>query len=337
VRVRVLGQPQNVELEVRLAGRVGYIEQFYRDQGAFSRHGTGVIRRIRGGEALEVGTHVLEWDGRDGTGAKRIALEGHYRIVVDSGQRRGNAELGRRVTPAPERRVKVARPRAILVGPGAHGPLANLGIHYRCHDGVATGDELLGDLTRCAAAFIDARGAPNRIEVGSAPLDLAAVGGLHEREGTLPGFGRGPLADVHVVHVIAGAVDAPCLQGGGAWQEEPIAHALIAAGVDVVVVLDQPIIDAESGVYHEELGPRLIEFGMPLKQALEDARNESYERVWEGRDLGRAAAWTSAIASWLARRAGKAPIRDAMKIHTASKIDLGTERLMPARHGDSTN
>lgn len=327
VRVRVLGRAQTVTLRAQVVtgARDGRVE-FYRAEGVDPR-AVATVGPVR----LAPGEHVLEWDGRDDGPAERIALAGAYALALQSAER---AATSRRPVTA---EVTVCKPRAQCFEPRFERT-------FRFpHDAL---DRLRTDLsTRYTLA-------PTRTRVDKAPF-LAALGGaavgVVATHGHPAGFSLGDwrapapsleardvrdardapggapsLRDVHAVFVFSCRSGAPDAEG------DDLAAALVAAGVDVVVLSTETILIAEARPYHDAIGLRLLGYGHPIARAARDAARFSHEEVWE-------AATPEQRAAWRAHPERIRPLVEALRVVTAQGIDPATERLVPARYGRATN
>ncbi len=348
VHVRVRGRAQDVVLQVELSrGSTGHRPSFYRQAGVRR----GVIREVRAG-VLEPGEHAIEWDGRDGTSAKRIALQGAYVVRVDSAERRADATRSGQSRPC-EVDVDVARPRAVV-----HAPVltrhrsspettakltAELGDEYaveRTTSSVSAG-AFMRRLRTLAVCYVDTHGAPGAFVVGDFETIQPADVLVAKR-----GDGGKPLADVHAVFVSACEVARPQDANG-----RPLAldGLLLAAGVDVVVTFRSPVLASDLAAYHDLLGPRLLEYGAPIERATHDAARKAAEDAgYRWNELVLAVRQGVPKSSDLYDVLGSVvdvltvierlePVKDALVVRTAPGIDAATEALMPARYGRSTN
>lgn len=319
VRVRVLGRAQTVTLRAQVPPGAGDgRREFYRAEGVDPR-AVATVGPVR----LAPGEHVVEWDGRDDGPAGRIALPGTYALAVQSSER---AATTRRPVTA---EVGVSRPRARCFEP-------RFEFTYRFP--VDALDRLRTDLsTRYTLA-----GTRTRVDRDAflAALGDAAVGVI-ATHGHPAGFSLGdwrapaprldaehlqgkPLRDVHSVFLFS------CKSGARDEDGHDLARALVAAGVDVVVLSTETLLIAEARPYHDAIGVRLLGYGHPIARAARDAAKFSYDQVWE-------AATPERRAAWLAHPERIRPLVDALRVVTAEGVDPAEERLVPARYGRATN
>lgn len=340
VHVRVLGRAQDVSLVVELLrGDRGERPSFYRQAGARGR----VVREVRAG-VLEPGEHALEWDGRDGTWAARIALQGAYGVRVDSPERRADAGRARGQAQPVTLDVTVARPRAMVHAPVLRGYRStpettgkltgDLLQEYAVERTTAseTADRFMRRLPTMAVSYVDTHGEAGAFLVGDGESIQAA-----DVQNAMRAGDRKPLRDVHAVFVAACDVALPrVLRGpdGAPVAQVDLTAWLLNAGVDVVVAFRSPVVAVDVEAYHGLLGPRLLEYGAPIERATHDAARQAAEQVHYR--------WQEFLTAWNADHFWQAierlrPVKDALIVRAGVGIDPAAEALMPARYGVSTN
>lgn len=317
VRVRVLGRAQHVTLRVQLPasdGRAG----FYGREGIDPR-AVAVVGPVH----LAPGEHVLSWDGRDDGPAERIALSGRYVLALQSSER---AATDREPVTA---EVTVAKPRAQCFQPSFERATpfpadtlrklrVDLSIRYEL---APTADRLDRDrfleaLGQAAVGVVVTHGHPAGFSLGDwdAPPPSLEARDIRGK----------PLRDVHAVFLFS------CRSGAPDWEGNHLAEALIAAGVDVVVLSKETVLIAEARPYHDAIGFRLLGYGHPIKRAARDAAKFSYDEVWATESL-------ETRKAWLRHPEKIAPLVNALRVVTARGVDEAEERLVPARYGRATN
>ncbi|MCO5169967.1 MAG: hypothetical protein M9894_26820 [Planctomycetes bacterium] len=319
VRVRVRGRPQRVTLTVRLPeGARDERGKFYRDEGLDARR-----LAVVGPVLLEPGEHALRWDGRDQGPANRIALSGAWTLAVQSAER----EALRREAVTAE--VQVARPRyqPFLPTWPAKKPLTSAGldrlgkdmmIRYRAQP-MVTEVNVAGFLDKLSSAAVGAvltHGWEGQFGLGESNGQKATVYPVNLR-------GK-RLRDVHVLFVYS------CRSGVPDGPHGDLMQAMVGAGVDVVVMSTETLLDTESISFYGSMGYRLLGYGLPLERAARDAAAFAHERVWERMS-------DEVRNGWLNDNLRVRPIKDALRVEVAPGIEKATEKLVPARHGNSRN
>lgn len=342
VHVRVLGRPQDVTLAVELPwDEQGSRASFYRQAGARG----GVIHVLRAG-VLEPGEHELEWDGRDDTWAERIALQGSYVLRVDSPERRADAERPKGQVEGPKETITVARPKAVVhnaeftvlrsAPETLDGLVSELTTEFRVTRTSAAekGLDFLARMGAAAATYVDTHGDRSVFLTG----DGHGVTPDKVLQALAADPDRKPLRDVHAVFLAGCNIGLPTvLQGpdGEPAGRLDLCALLLVAGVDVVVTFRASVVASDVAAYHGLLGPKLLEYGAPIRRATHDAARQAAEDGWYWWNELLAAA--NAGWDFFGAMERLMSVEDALVVRAGPGIDPGTETLMPARHGVSTN
>jgi len=374
VTFRVIGAPQAVRLRVEVedpgripadvAARRGQQRAagFYREQGLWP-----AIREVDASEGalLEPGEHIVRWDGRDASSAERIALSGEYRLIVRSVRVHGD-RFGLHRLPEDARRLFVAAPRWTLFGPRwpedpdrgrsardrdpafdlMEPQLAGSGFRVvrsaEWFDDAAV-DAIYDRLEDTASATFASHGNVGRVAIFTGdPDDPETFGETRAVNEAALRYHLGaqrPLRDVHSVFLwacLAGRSEATGLERAArararlepARADHPdLPAALIDLGVDLVVGFESSIIANAHRTFQDRV-TRLLRGGASLTHASTVAAGEADAQYWKP---------LSADKKRELLADGLAPLRFCLRITAAAGVDPATERLIPARHGDSTN
>jgi len=374
VTFRVLGAPQAVRLRVEVdapgripadvAARRGQQRAagFYREQGLWPAiHEADV----QDGALLEPGSeHTIRWDGRDDSGAERLALSGRYTLVVEAVAGGGDGGGVDGPTPRDERPVFVAPPRWSLVAPrwagakardrrpaldAAELELAPAGYRTTRREGwLGSADVVLEDLQRSAVFWVATHGWDARFTVPTLPspapaganvdpedleLDRLTAHELRKRLATTGGPAA-PLRDVLSVFIWS------CRTGSddsGAASDLPA--TLIDLGADLVVSFRLSIASSKHETFLPELAER-VRAGASLRAASQAAAAEADAQWWSWVDdlkFPAEGAWRSIAPLVSEDHEHYTPLKSVLRIDAAAGIDPATELLIPARYGDSTN
>jgi hypothetical protein len=322
LRLRVLGRRQRVTVRVVLPPGEGADDRAGRAAFYAAQHLAPAIATL-GPFELSPGEHDLPWDGRDRGPARRIALSGRWTLSIDSAER-----AARRPRPDPvtatltvsKPRLGVIEPRftrANQFDPGALDHMrSDLRLRYRVETRARVAPEDFGDVVGdTAVTVIQTHGCDGTFALGDWRRDTL----LHPSD--LEGQ---PLRDVHCVFVFA------CRTGTPSEDGLDIGQSIVDAGADVVVLSTETLLIAESRPYHDTLAVRLLGYGHPIARAARDAAKLSYDLVW-------GAVSKEQREEWLEHPLRIRPLRDSLRFVTAPGIDAATERLVPARYGNSAN
>ncbi|MBX3468812.1 MAG: hypothetical protein KF878_18230 [Planctomycetes bacterium] len=313
VRVRVRGRAQRVTLTVSLPeGTRDERVTFYRD----ARLDTQRIAVV-GPARLEPGEHELRWDGRDRSRAQRIALSGSWTLSVQSAEREA---LER---PPVTREVQVARPRYQPFWPWFGGSdvipaggLHRLGLDMaKRYDAApmrrfANQGQFVSVLRQAAVGVMLTHGHDGQVGLGTwtNPQPILVSTDIQGK----------PFKDVHALFIYS------CRSGVG-----PLPQTLLDAGVDVVVMSTETLLKVEADPYLGSLGFRLLGYGLPISRANADAAAFAQSVIWEPLN------W--AARAYLRDWKGIRSAQEGMQVWVAPGIEKATEKLVPARHGNSRN
>jgi len=353
VRVRVLGAPQALRLRVVLRGAGGKLPDdvaarstqeralgFYREQGTYP-----IVAEVTSDGVLPTGERALAWDGRDATAARRLVLQGRYRLVVEATRWPGRVAGERVPRPRVEGSLEVAAPTWRLFGPRQPGDTGWTSFGVAASDLVEAGyttdafEGLLGDWTRLLADLDQGAGASltthgrygallfglegRGLVAASTPTIRESLEARAARDGAPANAPADPLGDVLAVVVYA------CLTGSAGADDRAhrLPTVLVDLGVDHVVSFTHQVLVAEHAPFQEGLAD-LLRAGATLEQASRETAAAVDAQYW---------ARLSELSRRVLREGGAAPLREALIFDSASGVDPAETRLIPARHGDSTN
>jgi hypothetical protein len=310
IRYKVSGAAMNVTARIVVAPGHPYA----------SFYASPTIATIDAGH-VEPGEHEITWDGRDDTGAKRIALAGSYDAVVSSNGI--SAQKGFSVTPPWFEAIASNWP-AVDQGPGklplpAWKPAAELELLSLFQGGLLM-PGLGGGYVSPGPSIVTAPEEALARARDAATLVLATHGSrgsltVHGRVASIsyePArlFGR-ELKDCHV------AIASACFSGND--ENGPsVVQELVGAGCDVAIGFKQIVGSAEAADF-EGWTLVLVSLGAPVAKAASDA----------ARFAGRIHAADGVPA-------GGARIRDCLAVARAAGIPED-ESSWPPRYGSSTN
>lgn len=372
IRLRVRGCDQALRVGVLLRGGTGDDRAgFY--AGQVPETPGGRVVRAWTVVALPVGEHELTFDGRDGTGARRILLAGAYTLRIES-------ELDPRVQVETE--LEVAPPHAELIAtrwmprdftcpltgktgtdPGRdHRPLARqvsqrlsyTGLTPSAETGTISDAGVARALSGSARVTIATHGEEDGVAFYEAtPAELVATAPPAEDPRRVRRLtaqvldhqlqGEKPLRDLHAVFLWACRAGANGGEDGGQAGQSSclecgtgLPSCLVRNGADLVVAFNQSIFSVQLDSWLARLMANLS--GVTPAPAGGGARSLS----WAAKEAAVYSdglfwsAWGPAERKILARR-HVAPLSECLVIFSAPGIDPDRETLHPPRYGNSTN